>query len=434
MMRLPFAPCIPLLVLLLGACRERARPVEAPPQPAFPPDAAVVVSLGEHDTLQGARQGLAAALKLRANLPLPFPRVERHGDLFRVVAARGKYAALEPLLGELGKSGGAHRVIPASQAGGDDVVRLAIVCTEGAAAPLYAPVLPESGLPAEIARLPHGEVLVPLEDEGGLEEDSPEAERGFIKVVAPQQGMVRGPDVLLPADCTPRDEDNDDGNGHLLGGGRLCLTTRFSGRDGDVARAALVAVAPNYRRCHRFPDAGTFDGFDQHPAGTQFAVEAIGSGGAGVSVYDVSAEGVLTLRFHVVGLTRPVYLGGSLVAVEETADRQALVVIGPEALQGPGSPTPRRIFSVGAAQFHPAVPTHRPAAPTLQDGRVTAVFHQACNRIEERRVRSVARGDFEQCVREMEVEVGLDASAPQTRCQLNNSPSGLDQPLRTSCP
>lgn len=421
-----------LAALLGAACKDKpAPPPPAAPQvqaPVVPRDQVIVVVLSEHDGVDAARQGLAAALRLKVPPPLPFPRVERHGDRFRVVLARGKGEALEPLVKELSAAGTVPKIIPQGEAGGDDVVRLAIVCTEGEAAPLLG-----GSPPKELGRVAPGEVLLPGEDEGS-DGDSDEAERGLLKVLAPRPGLIHGPDVLMPADCTPRDEDNDDGNGRILSSGRLCLTTRFSGRDGDVTRAALVAVSPGYRRCQRFPDAGTFDGFDQSAAGTQFAVEAKApSGAAGIAVYDVGPAGQLTPRFHVPGLARPAYLGDNLVAVADDGAAQAVAVIDAAALRAATAPTPRRVFTLPGARFQPEVPTHRPAAPTLQGGRVAVTFQQACQKPEEKRVRAAARGDFEQCVLEIDVEVGLDGKDPKRRCQLNNSPSGLDQPIATPC-
>jgi hypothetical protein len=417
------------------------KPPPPPPEPQLPKDGQVVLVLGEHDSLEGARKGLEAALRLRTDLPLPFPRVERRGDRYRVVLGRGKGPALQPVFRALRAEGAAVEGGAAGE-GGDDVVRLGIVCAEGPGkdAPLYAPELPlGKGAQGakEAARLPHGQVVVLGEDEGGgMDDESEEAAQGFVRVLAPRAGLVKGTDVLLPADCTPRDEDNDDGNGRLLAGGRLCLTTRFQGKDGEVMRASLVAVAPSYRRCTRFPDAGTFDGFDQAPGGAQFAVES----GQGLAIYDVSAAGELAQRLRLPGLSRPAYLGegkGLVAAIEDEAG-QGLALIDDAVLRsGQGAPTPRRIFQLAGPRFAPAVAMHRPAAPTFDvgKGRVRAAFRLACNKAEEGRVKAVARGDYEQCMMEVEVEVPLTGgeARAEMRCHLNNAPSPLDQPLSVPC-
>lgn len=472
-----------------AAVPTRATGAEAasePSQPAQPNQDAVLIG-SQHDTLSAARQGLEAALKLPVDLPLPFPRVERHADQFRVVLGRGKAAALTALQGALRTAGYPAQVMPAGQAGGDDVIRLGIVCTDGTPAPVYQPPEQKGAPPRELARLQTGQVVVPKEedeepsgsDEGAHGGSSREAETGYLTILQPRAGLLPSPTVLLPADCTPRDEDNDDGNGRLLQGGRLCLTTRFSGKKGQVPHADLLAVTPNYRRCVRFPDAGTFDGFDHDSARTQFAVEAAivkgpapesGAGSAaggpkgtrppqlsGLHVYAVAPRGELTLRGQLPGLQRPAYLGDHLVAVVEP-----LPGGGPAALAGtpPGTlvpglvvldglaklggepggaplPAPRRIFGFAPGAFLPLLPkvaVYRPAAPTLQDGRVHASFQQACRPDGDKRVRAAAKGSYVQCVMEVDVEVGLDGSRPQQHCRLDNLQNNLEEPLPAPCP
>lgn len=437
----------------------------------------------QHDTLSAAREGLEAALKLPVDLPLPFPRVERHADQFRVVLARGKAAALGTLRAALQAASYPATLAPAGQAGGDDVIRLGIVCTDGSPALLYQSPLPKDAAPRELARLQTGQVVVPKEEDdsagsdegahGGGHESSPEVESGYLTILQPRAGLLPGPTVLLPADCTPRDEDNDDGNGRLLQGGRLCLTTRFSGKKGQIPHADLLAVTPNYRRCVRFPDAGTFDGFDHDSARTQFAVEAQlrstapeadqgGAAGApkparppqgsGLQVYAVSPRGELALRGQLAGLQRPAYLGDHLVAVAEPLPGggpavpnslpPGIVVLTGVAKLGAETgaaalPAPRRIFSFAPGTFLPLSPkgvTYRPAAPTLQDGRVHASFQQGCRPDGDKRVRAAAKGSYVQCVMEVDVEVGLDGSRPQQHCRLDNAQNNLEEPLPTPCP
>ncbi len=458
----------------------------------------IVLIGSQHDTLSAAREGLEAALKLPVELPLPFPRVERQADVFRVILGRGKSATLAGLQAALQAAGKPAQVMPAGQAGGDDVIRLGIVCTDGTPAPLYKSPLLKEGPQHELARLTTGQVVIPTEEDepaepddrhGGGHDQPSEAESGYLTVLQPRAGLLSGPTVLLPADCTPRDEDNDDGNGRLLQGGRLCLTTRFSGKKGQVPHADLLAVMPNYRRCVRFPDAGTFDGFDHDHARTQFAVEAAlkvaetGPSPAGVpgprppasadktprpaaptglQIYAVSEHGELTLRGQLPGLQRPAYLGDHLVAVSEPVAAPAsppsggpagalaappdkspgLVVLDGIAKPGTGTagnvlPVPRRLFSFAPGAFvrlTPKVPLYRPAAPTLQDGRVRASFQQSCRPDGEKRVRAAAKNNFVQCVMEVEVEVALDGSKPQQHCRLDNAQNNLDEPLPTPCP
>lgn len=485
------------------AAQVDAAVLAAPAAPVDPQQESVLIS-GQHDTLSAARLGLEAALKLPVDLPLPFPRVEHHADGFRVVLARGRASELATLVAALQAAGQRVTLAPAGQAGGDDVIRLGIVCTDGAPAPLYQSPLArdKDGALRELARLPTGQVVVPKEedeapaeaDEGdrGGRESSAAAESGYLTVLQPRAGLLPGPTVLLPADCTPRDEDNDDGNGRLLQGGRLCLTTRFSGKQGQVPHADLLAVTPNYRRCVRFLDAGTFDGFDHDAARTQFAVEApisatpatptastptggstaVDAGGRpaagaaktarapqllGLHIYAVSPRGELLPRGQLPGLQRPAYLGDHLVAVVEPLPRSpapagpgvpsvpppGLVVLDgiarltADAAAGTPLPTPRRIFSFAPGTFSrliPKVATYRPAAPTLQDGRVHASFQESCRPDGEKRVRAAAKGDFIQCIMEVEVEVGLDGTRPQQHCRLDNAQNNLDEPLPIPCP
>jgi hypothetical protein len=472
-------------LLGLCACKQPATPPTAttgtaqtalasdpvPPLPPGDPADEVVLVWGSHDTLSAARQGLTAALKLTMDLPLPFPRVERHGDVFRVVLARGKRGALQPLLLALFKSGQRPIVLLKGQAGGDDVIRLGIVCPEGETAALYPSPLPAAEKPKELARLPLHEVVVPREDDEALagpgrdrEADfdpgaagkgpASDAERGYLTVLQPQPGVVFGPDVLLPADCTPRDEDNDDGNGRLLQGGRLCLTTRFSGKQGSVPHADLLAVAPSYRRCIHFPDAGTFDGFDHDAQGTQFAVEAaVPKAGApdtkvpGLRIYAVTPRGDLQLRGQLPGLLRPAYLAEGLIAVADALDATdkttvpSLVALDGLAKRDLATDAPlpplRRVWGFAPAsfvRFVAKVPQVRPAAPTLSDGQLHATFQQACRADGEKRVRTAAKQDFVQCVLEVEVTVGLDGKNPHQTCRLDNVQNALDEPLTVPCP
>ena len=99
--------------------------------------------------------------------------------------------------------------------------------------------------------------------------------------------------------------------------------------------------------------------------------------------------------------------------------------------------TPRRIFSFAPGTFLrliPKAPLYRPAAPTLQDGRVRASFQESCRPDGEKRVRAAAKSGFVQCVMEVEVEVGLDGARPQQHCRLDNAQNNLDEPLPTPCP
>jgi len=430
----------------------------------------VVLVYGAHDTLGGARLGLEEALRLPVDLPLPYPRVERHADRFRVVLARGTYASLRKLTQALGQAGHPAEVLLSGQAGGDDVIRLGIVCTEGQSVPLYA--APLAAPPQEAGRLKHGQVVVLKEDEEeprhGLHDGDEEAsggvaEQGFLTVLQPQPGLVRGPDVLLPADCTPRDEDNDDGNGRILGAsspgefGRLCLTTRFAGRAAHLLRADVVAVTPSYRRCLRFPGAGTFDGFDQSRSGSHFAVEvderspplagpqaAAASQAApflGLRLYAVGERGALSVRGQWPGLSRPGFLGDHLVALlEEPATLAVVVIEGAgrrEASDATPLPAPRRIVNLAASvapRLSEKVPVHRPAAPTLSNGRVRVSFLRGCRPDWEKRVRAAAKSSYVQCVLELEVEAGLDGQKLERRCRLDNAGNSLEEPLPIACP
>lgn len=479
----PAAPAAPSAATASSAAAAAPADTPAPAASAgtsLEPTQDAVLIGSQHDTLTAAREGLEAALKLPVDLPLPFPRVERHADQFRVVLARGKAAALGPLRAALQAASYPATLTPAGQAGGDDVIRLGIVCTDGSPATLYQAPLAKDAAPRELARLQTGQVVVPKEEDEGADEgahggreSSPEVESGYLTILQPRAGLLPGPTVLLPADCTPRDEDNDDGNGRLLQGGRLCLTTRFSGKKGQIPHADLLAVTPNYRRCVRFPDAGTFDGFDHDAARTQFAVEAQlrsaapeadqgGAAGApktarppqgsGLQVYTVSPRGELLLRGQLPGLQRPAYLGEHLVAVAEpligagpaapsSSPPGIVVLAGAAKLSAePGTatlPAPRRIFSFAPGAFLPLAPkgaTYRPAAPTLQDGRVHASFQQGCRPDGDKRVRAAAKGSYVQCLMEVDVEVGLDGSRPQQHCRLDNAQNNLEEPLPTPCP
>ncbi len=457
-----------LTLMLVGAgCREHGHASgSAPAMSAQPPIKAaavpmpfasgdqVVIINSSHDTLGAARKGLEAALQLPVDLPLPYPLVERHSDRFRVVLGRGAFSTLRPLAEALIAAGQAISVQAAGQAGGDDVIRLGIVCTDGESVSLYENVQPLREPLRQIARLQHGQVVVLKEDEDvprlgpHQEEDSAEigsevAEHGFLSVLQPQAGLIRGPDVLLPADCTPRDEDNDDGNGRILyagatgGIGRLCLTTRFAGRVSHLLHADVLAVAPNYRHCLHFPGSGTFDGFDQSRNGNHFAVEAQG----GLRLYAVGEHGALQLRGQWPELSRPAFLGDHLVAVSEQPSSLGVVILdgvnNREVKDTTPLVTPRRIVSLQVAQVAPLpekLPVHRPAAPTLNGDRIHVSFLRACHADWAKRVRAAAKKSYIECVLEIEVEVGLDGQHLSRHCKLDNVENPLEEPLTTPCP
>jgi hypothetical protein len=266
---------------------------------------------------------------------------------------------------------------------------------------------------------------------------------------------VRGPDVLLPADCTPRDEDNDDGNGRILGApapgeaGRLCLTTRFSGRIAHLSRADVLAVAPSYRRCAHFVGAGTFDGFDHSRSGSHFAVEIDETTGpataaaplVGLRLYAVEENGGLKVRGQWPGLSRPAFLGDHLVALsEEPAALSVLVIDGAgtrPVSDGAPLPAPRRIATLAVAdipRLPDKIPVHRPGAPTLSNGRLHVSFLRGCRPDWTKRVRSAAGRSYVQCVLEIEVEVGLLGERLERRCKLDNVENVLEQPITIPCP
>ena len=477
------------LVLMMG-CKDRTQTPATSPErksvaepialPSLPPQELVVLVHSTHDTLQSARLGLEAAMRLRVDLPLPFPRVEHSDDHFRVVLARGAFGTLKPLilavLGELPTA----KVIPPSQAGGDDVIRLAVVCTDQARVPLYTTpgVTTKKNLLVDtqhpIAHLTHGQVLVLKEDSEGEPGDEEEgsaptlAEQGFLQVLQPQPGLVRGTDVLLPADCTPRDEDNDDGNGRILGlrkaapgesagkgsaqpeqTGQLCLTTRFSARKDSIAHADVLAVRPNYRSCQRFPEAGTFDGFDHSADGHHFAVEIIpspesptqGVGFHGLDVFAVGAHGEITQRGRLSRLSRPAFLGEQLVAVKE--DQAGVEVVGIPGLlrrdPSDGAPLaePKRLAYVALPSLPPipaSRPHHRPGAPTLSDGKIHVLFQRSCTNEHQKRVRALAGKNYVLCVTDLAVEIPLQGAAPTRICHLDNLDNPLDEPVTIPCP
>jgi hypothetical protein len=449
-----------------GGAQPAQPPAEVKSQeaaaPSFPDAEQVVLIDSVHDTLSAARLGLEAALRLPVKLPLPYPRVERHADRFRVLLARGPFSMLRPLHKALLTAGHAVQVLAAGQAGGDDVIRLGIVCTEGESVPLYAAT---PGAPGkEIARLSHGQVVVLKEDEeelrgaheGDDEPTSETAERGLLTVLQPQQGLVRGPDVLLPPDCTPRDEDNDDGNGRILGAvsgiGRLCLTTRYSGRAGHLSQADVLAVSPNYRRCLHFPGAGTFDGFDHSRSGNHFAVEVDESLRnrpsadkaaplIGLRLYAVDADGALQVRGQWPGLHRPAFLGDHLVALSEDAASLGVLMIPNVGRREAGDatpvPPPTRIASLAAdamPRLPDKAPVHRPAAPVLSGDRVRASFVRGCRPEWAKRVKQAAGPGYVLCTLEVEVEVGLHGEGLTRRCKLDNAENSLEEAISIPCP
>lgn len=495
------------------ACRgKEATPPPVPALPAEPPakfaaEEAVVLLHSAHDTISAARLALEEALRLPVDLPLPFPRVEKHGDQFRVVLARGPFAVLQPLIKALSAAPKPASVpVPiqvqaVGQAGSDDVIRLAIVCSQGDTVPLLA--MPTGGTQTpgkEISALRHGQVLALKEedegpssahdDEGG--EDDGHAptlvEQGYLSVLQPQLGLVHAPDVLLPADCTPRDEDNDDGNGRILTGttvgapkpgqvGRLCLTTRFAGKHGRQTRADLLAVSPNYRRCLRFAGAGTFDGFDHARDGSHFAVEIIdarspatgsasiagtagasapvaaasgpaaAAGGPALRVYAVSeaapGQSGLSVRAQWPGLSRPAFLADHLIALGDDAAGVSLWSVdglGKRSAQDKSPlPAPRRLALVSLPGLPPLsdklqAVVHRPAAPTLSGDRVKASFLRSCPVDLQKRVKSQAGRSYVACLFELEVEVAMDGSRVERRCHIDNAENPLEEPPSVPCP
>lgn len=482
------------LALLSPACREKTPTQPLPPRvidagPGFAADESVILLHSAHDTISGARLALEEALRLPADLPLPFPRVEKHGDQFRVVLARGPFAMLQPLSKALSAAQKPAQILAAGQAGGDDIIRLAIVCSPAETVPLFASPSSNGQSPGkEITRLRHGHVLaLKEEDEGpgtghddeGGEEDGHAltlSEQGYLSVLQPQVGLVFAPDVLLPADCTPRDEDNDDGNGRILTGtsvgapkpgqvGRLCLTTRFAGKHGRQARADLLAVSPNYRRCLRFPGAGTFDGFDHSRDGSHFAVEVVDGQAtppirATASVAPSAPRPESALRIYAVtevpagqngvvsrgqwpGLSRPAFLGDHLIALSETSVSVALWSLdglGKRAASD-GSPlvAPRGVHTVSLPGLPPLSEkllssVHRPAAPTASGDRVKASFLRSCPPDLQKRVKAQSGRGYVACLFELEVEVGFDGSRAERRCHIDNADNPLEEPIRVPCP
>lgn len=477
-----------LFVCLAGvACHSGKEAPHAPPPPVrvdaaapFAAEEAVVLVHSAHDTLGAARLALEEALRLPVDLPLPFPRVERHADRFRVVLARGPFAMLRGLWQGVASAYPRVQVLSAGQAGSDDIIRLAIVCSPAESVPLLA-APKDGGLKPgkELMRLRSGQVLVLKEEDDGPgasdDEDGGEGghsqtlgEQGYLTVLQPQLGVVHAPDVLLPADCTPRDEDNDDGNGRILTGttvgapkpgqvGRLCLTTRFSGKQGRQTRADLLAVGPNYRRCLRFPGAGTFDGFDHARDGSHFAVEATDSKplptpGAVAAVPALRLYAVLeaspgqsgvAVRGSFANLSRPAFLGDNLIAVSEDAAGVALWSIDGlgrrSATDTSPLPAPRRLLQLALAGLPPLpeklqASVHRPAAPTLASDRVKASFLRSCPADLQKRVRALAGRHYVACLYELEVEVALDGTRAERRCRIDNADSPLEEPLSVPCP
>ena len=448
--------------------------------PGFAPDEAVVLIHSAHDTLGAARLSLEAALRLPIDLPLPFPRIERHADRFRVVLSRGPFAALSGLWGGVKAAHPATELLAAGQAGGDDIIRMAIVCSPADSVPLYA--APKEGVQKpgkELARLHTGQVLAlkeeddgpgvsDEEDEGGESHAPTLSEQGYLTVLQPQVGLVHAPDVLLPADCTPRDEDNDDGNGRILTGtsvgapkpgqvGRLCLTTRFSGKRGRQTQADLLAVSPNYRRCLRFVGAGTFDGFDHSRDGSHFAVEVSeprptpsgpGTPTPALRLYAVpsapaAGQSNPVPRGQWPGLSRPAFLGDHLIALSEEAALIGVWSIDGLSRRAPTDtsppPAPRRLLQLPLPGL-PALPeklqaaVHRPAAPTLSGERVKASFLRSCPPELQKRVRTLSGRGFVACLYEIEVEVGLDGTRSERRCRIDNADNPLEEPLSVPCP
>lgn len=447
---------------------------------AFAPEEAVVILHSAHDTLGAARLALEDALRLPVELPLPFPRVERHADRFRVVLARGPFALLRGLWAGVSSASSGAQILSVGQAGSDDIIRMAIVCSPAESVPLWAVPKDGSQRPSkELLRLRSGQVLTLKEEddgpgasdeEGGGEEGRAAtlSEQGYLTVLQPQLGLVHAPDVLLPADCTPRDEDNDDGNGRILTGtsvgapkpgqvGRLCLTTRFSGKQGRQTRADLLAVSPNYRRCLRFAGAGTFDGFDHARDGSHFAVEVSepkvptpAPGPASSTVLRVYAvaeappgQSGLSVRGQWPNLSRPAFLGDHLIAVSEEAGGVALWAIDGLGRRSPTDssplPAPRRLLQLAMPSLPPLperlqVAVHRPAAPTLAGERIKTSFLRSCPPELSKRVRTAAGRHFVACLYELEVEVALDGTHPERRCRIDNADNPLEEPLSVPCP
>lgn len=483
-----------LLVGLAGAgCHHGKEAPRPPASPAsvdaaspFAAEEAVVLVHSAHDTLGAARLALEEALRLPVALPLPFPRVERHSDRFRVVLARGPFATLRGLWQSVAGVQPSVQVLAAGQAGGDDIIRLAIVCSPADSVPLLA-APKEGGLKPgkELLRLRSGQVLVLKEedegptagdDEGGGEDSHAPTlgEQGYLTVLQPQLGLVHAPDVLLPADCTPRDEDNDDGNGRILTGstvgaprpgqvGRLCLTTRFAGKLERQARADLLAVGPNYRHCLRFAGAGTFDGFDHSRDGGHFAVEvseskplpaagALPAVGAlpvvpALRLYAVPeappGQSGLQVRGQWPNLSRPAFLGEHLIAVSEDTAAVALWSIDGLSRRAAtdSSPlaAPRRLLQLSLPGLPPLpekllATVHRPAAPTLANDRIKVSFLRSCPPDLQKRVRTLAGRHYVACLYELEVEVAPDGTRLERRCRIDNADSPLEEPLSVPCP
>jgi hypothetical protein len=86
----------------------------------------------------------------------------------------------------------------------------------------------------------------------------------------------------------------------------------------------------------------------------------------------------------------------------------------------------------------PAIPdkvaVHRPAAPTLSNGRVRVAFLRSCRPEAVKRVRAAAGSSYVYCTLELEAEVGLDGQGLERRCRLDNAESQLEEPISIPCP
>ena len=120
--------------------------------------------------------------------------------------SRGPFAALSGLWGRQAVHPAAGFCWLAGR--GDDIIRMAIVCSPADSVPLYAAPKRGCSKPGkELARLHTGQVLaLKVEDDGpGVSDEADEgseshaptlSEQGYLTVLQPQVGLVHAPDVL----------------------------------------------------------------------------------------------------------------------------------------------------------------------------------------------------------------------------------------------
>ena len=300
----------------------------------------------------------------------------------------------------------------------------------------------------------------------GSRESSPEVESGYLTILQPRVACCRAPPSFYPPTARRAMRDNDDGNGRLLPGGRLCLTTLFrqegqiparrpAGGHAELSPLRPASPIPVQRRLrprlypHPVRGGGAAPSAAGGRAGSAAGKPARPPQGSGhLELCGFCAPRGADAARTLPGLPTPAP-SEHLVAVAEPVLRQDPLPLAAAArhrgAHGAASsvlesgtttmPAPRRIFS-----FAPGIPFACTQRSDLSaggadplDGRVRASNKTVALMETSVSVTADQGGTFSASWRSM-LRWAWTAARPQQHCRLDNAQNNLEEPLPTPCP